>query len=53
MDHVHQGCIKFRTKELSLFQYMNVILNWIGYTPQEAELKWQEEEFTDLPFKEI
>lgn len=53
MDHVHQGCIKFRIEELSLFQYMNVILNWIGYTPQEAELKWQEEEFTDLQFKEI
>ncbi len=30
---------------------MNVILNWIDYTPHEAELKRQE--FTDLQFKEI
>ncbi len=21
---------------------------WIGHTPQEAELEWQEEEFTEL-----
>lgn len=29
-------------------QLMSVNLNWIVYTPQEAELQWQEHKFTEF-----
>lgn len=41
---------------MAAFNFMSVKLTSIGHTPQEVkvefELEWQEEDFTDLQFKE-
>lgn len=48
-----QGQEKFTIYEPSPFEFMN----GIGHAPQDVELEfeseWQEEEFTELQFKEI
>lgn len=32
---------------------MSVNLNWIDCNPKDVELVWQEEEFSEMQFKEI